>query len=76
MSRKLRDAMRQQGSEARRLDTRLKIELGGLVVKAGLSEDDRAFVLGALMEAAKRRAEPDEYERVRRIGVRALGGRI
>lgn len=53
----------------------MKIELGGLIVKAGLSEDDRAFVLGALMEAAKQRADPDEYERLRRIGVRAFGGR-
>ena len=31
----------------RRRDTREKIELGGLVVKAGLREADRAVILGA-----------------------------
>jgi hypothetical protein len=36
----------------RRRDTREKIERGGLVVKAGLRQADRAFILGVLIEAA------------------------
>lgn len=39
-------------SSERRNDTRQKIELGGLVVKAGLRHADKAFILGALIEAA------------------------
>jgi len=39
-------------SEARKIDTRSKIQLGGLVVKAGLRETDKAVILGALMELA------------------------
>lgn len=38
---------------ARKEDTRRKIELGGLVIKAGLDQEDRAVILGALMLAAK-----------------------
>ena len=37
----------------RRRDTREKIELGGLVVKAGLRGADRAVILGVLIEAAQ-----------------------
>lgn len=33
-------------------DTRDKIELGDLVVKAGLRHADKAFILGTLIEAA------------------------
>ncbi|PRA80181.1 conjugal transfer protein TraD [Ochrobactrum sp. MYb29] len=36
----------------RKQDARQKIELGGLVIKAGLRHADKAFILGALMEAA------------------------
>jgi hypothetical protein len=38
----------------RKEDTRHKIELGGLVVKAGLGELDRAVILGILLEARAR----------------------
>ena len=34
---------------ARRFETKTKIELGGLVVKAGLREADRALILGGLL---------------------------
>ena len=36
----------------RKQDTRSKIELGGLVIKAGLSNEPKAIVLGALLLAA------------------------
>ena len=36
----------------RKHDARQKIELGGLVIKAGLRHADKAFILGALIEAA------------------------
>ena len=36
----------------RKQDARQKIELGGLVIKAGLRHADKAFILGALIEAA------------------------
>lgn len=34
----------------RKLDTREKIQLGGLVVKAGLRDLDKATILGALLD--------------------------
>jgi hypothetical protein len=37
---------------ARKQDTRRKIELGGLVVKAGLDTETKAVVFGALVLAA------------------------
>jgi hypothetical protein len=37
----------------RRLDTRRKIQLGGLVIKAGLADEEPAVILG-LLTAAKR----------------------
>ena len=36
-----------------RLDTRRKIQLGGLVIKAGLADEEPAVILG-LLTAAKR----------------------
>lgn len=40
--------------EVRKADTRHKIELGGLVVKSGLSDLDRAVLLGALIDVCDR----------------------
>ena len=37
-------------SDGRKKDTRDKIELGGLIVKAGLRFEKRALLLGALMD--------------------------
>ncbi|MCZ7450264.1 conjugal transfer protein TraD [Agrobacterium rhizogenes] len=51
-------------SEARKKDTREKIELGGLIVKAGLRFEKRAVLLGALVELQQRLAL-DESERAR-----------
>lgn len=61
-------------SEARKKDTREKIELGGLIVKAGLRYEPRAVLLGALIELG-RRLKGDDAERARltAIGAEAFG---
>jgi len=45
--------MRRVADAERRLDTRHKIQLGGLVIKAGLGDEEPAVILG-LLTAAKR----------------------
>ena len=40
-------------SEERKRDTRKKIALGGLVIKAGLEHEEPAVILGMLMSAAR-----------------------
>lgn len=61
-------------SDARRQDTREKIELGGLIVKAGLRYEKRALLLGALIDL-RQRLKADEMERSRlmAIGAEAFG---
>ncbi|MEY9606924.1 hypothetical protein ABIF74_011677 [Bradyrhizobium japonicum] len=69
------ERMRQaSSSEARKKDTREKIELGGLIAKAGLRYEKRAVLLGALIELG-RRLRTDEAERARlaAIGAEAFG---
>ena len=63
-----------QSSEARKKDTREKIALGGLVVKAGLRYESRALLLGLLIEA-KTQIDNNETERARltAIGAEAFG---
>jgi hypothetical protein len=67
-------------AKARRERTRHLIELGGLVQKAGLVElvdDDRATLLGALMEAAGQlRGAGDEEPAHLRARWRRLGLRV
>ncbi len=46
-------------TEARALDTRSKIHLGGLVILAGLGEEDNAVLLGLLTLAAQNLAGAD-----------------
>jgi hypothetical protein len=60
-------------TEARRKDTREKIQLGGLIAKAGLRYEKRALLLGLLIDGA-RRITADETERARllKIGERAF----
>ena len=55
-------------TEARKKDAREKIQLGGLVVKAGLRSADRAVILGALIDAAARLDDPTERARLAAIG--------
>lgn len=52
----------------RKLDTRAKIELGGLVVKAGLRNADRAFLLGVLLEASELRDGSPDHARLLKRG--------
>ncbi|MBB5553696.1 MULTISPECIES: type IV conjugative transfer system coupling protein TraD [Rhizobium] len=61
-------------SDARKKDTREKIELGGLIVKAGLRYEKRALLLGALIDL-RQRLKVDEMERARlmAIGAEAFG---
>lgn len=61
-------------ADARKKDTREKIELGGLIVKAGLRYEKRALLLGLLVEAAKRlRGDEAERSRLTAIGAEAFG---
>jgi hypothetical protein len=61
-------------SEARKKDTREKIELGGLIVKAGLRYEKRALLLGLLIDAAGRlRTDENEQTRLTTIGAEAFG---
>ena len=61
-------------SDARRQDTREKIELGGLIVKAGLRYEKRALLLGMLIDAARRiKGDEGERSRLTAIGVEAFG---
>lgn len=65
---------RATASDVRKQDTREKIELGGLIVKAGLRYEKRALLLGALIDL-DRRLKSDDGERARltAIGAEAFG---
>lgn len=61
-------------SDARKKDTREKIELGGLIVKAGLRYEKRALLLGALIELAGRiKGDEGERSRLATIGAEDFG---
>lgn len=63
-----------QATQARKKDTREKIELGGLIAKAGLRYEKRALLLGMLIDARQRIAgEDNERTRLMKIGEQALG---
>lgn len=60
-------------SEARKKDTREKIQLGGLIAKAGLRYEKRALLLGLLIDGASRiRADEAERARMMAIGMKAF----
>ena len=60
-------------SEARKKDTREKIQLGGLIAKAGLRYEKRALLLGLLIDGASRiRTDQDERARLMAIGMKAF----
>lgn len=60
-------------SEARKRDTREKIQLGGLIAKAGLRYEKRALFLGLLIDGASRiRADDSERARLLAIGEKAF----
>ncbi|WP_454858795.1 conjugal transfer protein TraD [Rhizobium binxianense] len=59
-------------SEDRRRDTREKIELGGLVVKAGLRAEQRMLLLGLLIDGGRRVCnDEEERRRLAAIGAEA-----
>lgn len=65
---------RTRTSDSRKKDTREKIELGGLIVKAGLRYEKRALLLGVLLDAARRiKGDEGEQSRLTAIGVEAFG---
>lgn len=57
-----------QTSEDRKKDTREKIALGGLIVKAGLRYESRALLLGLLIDG-RSRLNGNEAERARLTGI-------
>jgi Conjugal transfer protein TraD len=61
-------------SGARKKDTRDKIELGGLIVRAGLRFEKRALLLGALIDLRERlKSNDNERSRLTAIGAEAFG---
>ncbi|MCW1414093.1 conjugal transfer protein TraD [Rhizobium johnstonii] len=56
----------------RKKEAREKFLLGGIVVKAGLSTADRAFLFGGLIELARVIAGSAEHRRLRDIGEEAF----
>ncbi|WP_018240799.1 type IV conjugative transfer system coupling protein TraD [Ensifer sp. BR816] len=66
--------VRTMTADARKKDTREKIELGGLIVKAGLRYEKRALLLGLLIDAGRRiRSDEQERARLAAIGAEAFG---
>lgn len=60
-------------TEDRKKDTREKIQLGGLIAKAGLRYEKRALLLGLLIDGASRiKADGNERTRLLAIGERAF----
>ena len=54
---------------ARKADTYRKIQLGGLVIKAGMAEQPPAVILGALIEALQQmQSDPSRIARYKAIG--------
>jgi hypothetical protein len=59
----------------RKTDTRRKIQLGGLIIKAGLASEESAVLLGMLMTGARVLNAPNAMESRRRwkeLGDRAF----
>ena len=52
----------------RKLDTREKIQLGGLLVKVGLRDEDKDAILGGLVELAKALQQSEEKQRLTKLG--------
>ena len=59
----------------RKADTRRKIRLGGLVIKAGLDAESEAVILGVLLDAVANLQGPNgskERKQFQEVGSRAL----
>ncbi len=60
-------------AQARKKDAHEKIQLGGLIVKAGLRYEKRALLLGLLIDGASRiKADDTERARLLTIGEKAF----
>lgn len=68
----LRERARTLTSVERKADAHQKIALGGLVVKAGLREEDRALILGILVDGAARLQSDAERARLLALGLAAF----
>lgn len=55
--------------DRRKAETRAKINLGGLIVKAGLADRDPAVLLGLLVTSADRLSDEAEVKRLHDIGI-------
>jgi Conjugal transfer protein TraD len=54
---------------ARKADTYRKIQLGGLVIKAGMADADPAIILGALIDAHEAiGSDPNRLKRYKALG--------
>jgi Conjugal transfer protein TraD len=54
---------------ARKADTYRKIQLGGLIIKAGMGDEDPAVILGALIDALEElAADPNGRDRYKALG--------
>lgn len=56
----------------RKKEARDKFLFGGMVVRAGLSKADRAFLLGGLLELAAVNPRSSQYQRLREVGEEAF----
>jgi hypothetical protein len=68
--------MRRVADLERRQDTRRKIQLGGLVIKAGLADEEPAVILGLLAAAKRVLSGPhaaDSRRRWKELGDQAFG---
>jgi hypothetical protein len=54
--------------DRRKADARHKIQLGGIIIKAGLGSIDAYALLGLLLEHADTIKDPGEQQRLRQIG--------
>lgn len=54
---------------ARKADTYRKIQLGGLVIKSGIADEEPAIILGALIDALEElAAEPNARTKYKALG--------
>jgi hypothetical protein len=58
--------------DERRAQTRIKIQLGGLVIKAGLEAAPKALILGILLDGLQRSSDPEVRARLSALGHLAL----
>jgi hypothetical protein len=56
----------------RKRETREKMIFGRLIIKAGLRKADRAFLLGALIEASRIPPHTAQYRELHKIGMEAF----